>query len=174
MAVFLVVVAACESSASGPTSSTSSTTTTIENDTCDRVIADTVRYLENLIAELDETLLREFTDRQAWPEGLVDLERAGRDLDIRVRALRCDPAGIQERAFAEADLNPEGPLSERLLELLLTGEPATDTFEAPTTSSTSVVSETTATTTADGSDTSSTSEVPTTSDGSGTTSTSDG
>lgn len=128
-------------------SPSSTTTTTIENDTCERVAADTVRYLDDLVDELDDTRLREFTDRGGWPEGLVELERAGRDLDIRVRALRCDPAEIQQRAFAEADLDPDGPLSERLLELLLAPEPPVTTTTgsvAPTTTTAATVATTAA------------------------------
>ena len=148
VAAFVVVVAACNTSAAEPTATTpsSTTTTTIENDTCERVAADTVRFLDDLISELDETRLREFADRDAWPQELLDLERAGRDLDIRVRALRCDPGAIQQRAFSEADLDPEGPLSERLLELLLTPEePATTTTSSTTTTSTTVPETTTST-----------------------------
>ena len=42
-----------------------------------------------------------------WSEDLNDLERASRDLDLRVAALRCDPAAIQQRALDEANLGVE-------------------------------------------------------------------
>ncbi len=122
----LVVVAACESSPVGPvgpTTSGSTTTTTIDNDTCERVADATVGYLEDLIEGLDATRLSEFTDLEEWPQELRDLRRAGKDLDLRVNALRCDPVAIQQRAFAEANLDPQGPLSEELLELLLAPDP---------------------------------------------------
>ncbi len=121
-----------------------------------------MRFLDDLISELDEIRLREFVDREAWPRDLVDLERAGRDLDIRVRALRCDPAAIQQKAFGEADLNPEGPLGERLLELLLAPpEPPTTTTSSSTTTSTAV-SETTTTTTPEDVEQSATTTAPST------------
>lgn len=128
--VLVLVLVACDSSSSdptGPTTSTSTTTTTIDNDTCDRVAADTVRYLEDLIDTLDETRLRELRDPDAWGQDLRDLQRAGKDLDLRVAALRCDPVEIQQRAFAEADMTPEGPLSAELLALLLSSEPTETT-----------------------------------------------
>ena len=127
---FLAFVA-CESGVVGPTTTTSSTTTTIDNDTCDRVAADTVSFLNSLIGELDDTRLAEFRDSADWPEDLRDLERAGRDLDIRVVALGCDPAVIQQRALDEANLVPGGPLSEGLIGVLL----------APPASATSTTSE---------------------------------
>ena len=118
----LLLVAACDSSPAvetAPPPETSSTTTTIDDDDCEKVAEATVDFLEDLIDELDETRLRELLDRGAWPEDLADLERQGRDLDLRSEALRCDPAVIQQHAFREADLDPDGPLSEYLLELLL-------------------------------------------------------
>lgn len=145
--VFLAVVA-CESGTVGPTTSTSSTTTTIENDTCDRVAADTVSFLDSLIKELDDTRLAEFRDSADWPEDLRNLERAGRDLDIRVAALGCDPVAIQQRALDEANLIPEGPLSEGLIGVLL-APPAvtTSTTEAVDTTLESTTSTTSASTT---------------------------
>jgi hypothetical protein len=137
-----LLVAACDSSSSdptGPTTSLSTTTTTIENDTCERVAADTVRYLERLLDTLDETRLRELTDVESWPSELRDLQRSGKDLDLRVAALRCDRAAIQQYAFAEADLTPHGPLSEELLELLLSPETTTtSTSSTPTSTTTSL------------------------------------
>ncbi len=130
MVAFLAFVA-CESGVVGPTTTTSSTTTTIDNDTCDRVAADTVSFLNSLIGELDDTRLAEFRDSADWPEDLRDLERAGRDLDIRVAALGCDPMVIQQRALDEANLVPGGPLSEGLIGVLL----------APPASTTSTTSE---------------------------------
>jgi len=127
----ILVLVACDSSSSdptGPTTSSSTTTTTIDNDTCERVADATVKYLEELIDTLDETRLRELTDPSMWGEDLRDLQRAGKDLDLRVNALRCDVVAIQQRAFAEADLVPDGPLSAELLDLLLSpSEPVTTT-----------------------------------------------
>lgn len=130
LVVAFLAFVACESGVVGPTTTTSSTTTTIDNDTCDRVAADTVSFLNSLIGELDDTRLAEFRDSADWPEDLRDLERAGRDLDIRVAALGCDPAVIQQRALDEANLVPGGPLSEGLIGVLL-APPASTT---PTTS----------------------------------------
>ena len=144
--VLVLALVACDSSPAvddtGPTTTSSTTTTTIDNDTCERVAADTVRYLEELIDALDETSLRELSGIDEWPQELRDLQRAGKDLDLRVDALRCDPAAIQQRAFAEADLDPEGPLSERLLELLLAPDPLTTTTSSSTTSTTETTSTT--------------------------------
>jgi hypothetical protein len=141
----VLVFAACDSNADpGPTTSSSSTTTTtIENDTCDRVAADTATYLEDLIDTLDETRLEELVDVEAWGGGLRGLQRAGKDLDLRVGALRCDAVEIQQRAFAEADLIPDGPLSAQLLEMLLT--PSTITTIPETTTTTVVDGATTST-----------------------------
>ncbi len=130
-----VLLAACSSSTStsaGPSTSISSTTTTIVDDTCDRVGADTVSFLNTLIRVLDDTRLAEFKDRAEWPEDLIDLERASRDLDIRVAALGCDPTEIQQRALDEADLVPGSPLSEGLIDVLLTS-PTTTTSTTTTT-----------------------------------------
>lgn len=103
-----------------------STTTTIINDNCELVATDTVAFLDSLIRVLDDTRLEEFKDRAAWPEDLSDLERASRDLDIRAGFLACDPALIQQRALDEANLDPRGPLSEGLIDELLT-PPTTST-----------------------------------------------
>ena len=134
----VLAFAACSSSTSTPsgsTTTTSSTTTTIVDDTCERVGADTVSFLNSLIRVLDDTRLAEFKDRGEWPDDLIDLERASRDLDIRVAALGCDPAEIQQRALDEANLIPGGPLSEGLIDLLLTS-PTTSTSTTSTTTTT--------------------------------------
>ncbi len=132
--VLVVVFAACSSSTStGPTTTTSSTTTTIVDDNCERVGADTVSFLNSLIRVLDDTRLAEFKDRGEWPEDLIDLERASRDLDIRVAALGCDPAEIQQRALDEADLVPGGPLSEGLIDVLLTSPTSSSSTTSTTT-----------------------------------------
>lgn len=90
------------------------------DDNCDRVGADTVSFLNSLIRVLDQTRLAEFRDRGDWPDDLADLERASRDLDIRVAALGCDPVSIQQRALDEANLVPGGPFSEGVIDVLLT------------------------------------------------------
>lgn len=132
----VLVFAACSSStSSAPTTTTSSTTTTIVDDTCERVGADTVSFLNRLIQVLDDTRLEEFKDRGDWPEDLIDLERSSRDLDIRVTALGCDPAKIRQRALDEANLVPGGPLSEGLIDVLLTS-PSTSTSTTSTTTTT--------------------------------------
>jgi len=136
--VAVLVFAACSSSTStptGPTTTTSSTTTTIVDDNCERVGADTVSFLNTLIRVLDDTRLAEFKDRAEWPEDLIDLERASGDLDIRVAALGCDPTEIQQRALDEADLVPGSPLSEGLIDVLLTS-PTTTTTTTTTTATT--------------------------------------
>lgn len=146
VAFVLLVVVACDPGTSGTTTTTSSTTTTIIDDTCDRVASDTVAFLDSLISRLDDTRLAEFRHRADWPDDLRDLERAGRDLDIRVAALACDPALIQRRALDEANLLPDGPLSEGLIDVLLTPQ-TTTTSSIPVT--TEVVDTTTVSTTAD-------------------------
>ncbi|MEE8498635.1 MAG: hypothetical protein V3S62_08875 [Acidimicrobiia bacterium] len=135
-AVVVLVFAACSPSTStstGPTTTTSSTTTTIVDDNCERVGADTVSFLNSLIRVLDDTRLAEFKDRGGWPEDLIDLERASRDLDIRVAALGCDPTEIQQRALDEADLVPGGPLSEGLIDVLLTSPTSSSSTTSTTT-----------------------------------------
>ena len=140
IAVVVFAVAACDSGSAGPTTSTSSTTTTIDNDTCERVASNTIDFVNALVSRLDDTRLAEFRDREGWSDDLVDLDRAGRDLDLRVNALGCDPDEIRQRALEQADLNPGGPLSAGLVDVLL---------NPPTTTTTSVA-ETTTTTAADG------------------------
>jgi len=144
VAIFAFVACSSAGSAPGPTTTTSTTTTTIVDDNCERVGADTVLFLDTLIRVLDETRLAEFRDRGAWPDDLVDLERASRDLDIRVAALGCDPESIQQRVLDEANLVPGGPLSEGVIDVLLTPSSSTsttttevvETTEPPSTSTT--------------------------------------
>ncbi len=103
------------------------------DDNCERIGADTVTFLNSLIRVLDDTRLAEFKDRGEWPEDLIDLERASRDLDIRVAALGCDPTEIQQRALDEADLVPGGPLSEGLVDVLLTSPTSSSSTTSTTT-----------------------------------------
>jgi hypothetical protein len=133
--VLVLAVVACDSEATTDTTVTtvatvaSTTTSTIEGDTCDRVGDDAVVYLERVIDTLDETSLRELSDPASWGDELRQLQSAGRDLDTRASAMRCSVAVIQGRVFAEADLDPGGRLSARLVELLLAptiGEATTD------------------------------------------------
>lgn len=134
----MLVIAACDSAETEPTTSTasSSTTTTIENDTCERVAEDTVEFLNSLIRELDDTRVAELREREDWPDELRDLDRTGNDLDIRVTALGCDPVAIQQQALSDADLVPGGPLSEGLIELLLTPPTTTTTTTSSSTTTT--------------------------------------
>ena len=146
----VVAVAACDSATDlavpGSTATTSSTTTTIEDDTCERVAADTVAFLDSLIRVLDDTRLAEFKERRAWPDDLRDLEQTGTDLDIRVAALGCDPAAIQQRALQEANLIPGGPLSEGLIAVLTTSSTTISTTTTPTPTTTEAVETTSGTT----------------------------
>lgn len=96
----------------------SGTTTTLANDTCDRLATDTARYLELVVAVLDETPLDDFRDREAWTESLLALKEQGDLLDTRADRMRCDPARIQAEAFARARLDPESGLAAYLLEWL--------------------------------------------------------
>jgi hypothetical protein len=115
----LLVLAGCDPST--PTLTTmdpSGTTTTLADDTCDRIATDTARYLELVVAVLDETPLDEFRDREAWTEPLFALEEQGEILDARADRLQCDPARVQAEAFAQARLDPQSGLSTYLLELL--------------------------------------------------------
>jgi hypothetical protein len=163
LAIALVVfaVASCDSGSGGPTTTTSSTTTTIDNDTCERVGDDTVAFVNALVSQLDGTRLAEFRDRDRWSDDLVDLDRAGRDLDLRVNALGCDPDAIRQQALERSDLIPEGPLSAGLIDVLLNPPTTTTTTVAETTTTT--VAETTTTTFPES--TSSTEGSTTTSDG---------
>lgn len=115
----VVALAACDSST--PTLTTidpSEPTTTLVDDTCDRLATDTARYLELVVAVLDETALDEFRDRETWTEPLHALEEQGEILDTRAERLGCDPARLQADAFAQARLDPESGLSAYLLDLL--------------------------------------------------------
>jgi hypothetical protein len=128
VALLLLLGACSDDTPAGPTSSTSSSTTTIVDDTCERVADDTVVFVEALLDELDETRLVEFRERGDWPDDLVRLERLGTDLDIRVRALRCDATAIRDSVLQRADLASSGPLSEGIVAFLLSPpEPAIGT-----------------------------------------------
>lgn len=119
VAVCVVALAACDPGT--PTLTTtdpSDPTTTLADDTCDRIATDTARYLELVVAVLDETPLDEFRDREAWTEPLFALEEQGEVLDGRSDRMGCDPARIQAEAFARAQLDPESGISVYLLELL--------------------------------------------------------
>jgi hypothetical protein len=128
----LRLTAACSSSPAGPTSSTSSSTTTIVDDTCDRVASDSVGFIEDLLAELDETRLIEFRERGAWNDDLVRLERRGADLDIRAAALGCDPESVRRTVLEQSDFATSGPLAAGLVEFLLVPPTTTTTTAAPT------------------------------------------
>ena len=111
------------------------------NDNCDLVGTDAVSFLDALLRTLDDTRLAELRDPEVWSDDLRDLERAGRDLDIRVAALGCDPGAVRQQVLDEANLAPGGPLSEGLLDVLLSSP--TTTTSSTTTSSTTTSSTTT-------------------------------
>lgn len=124
-ALALVLLAAsCDSGDSTPTTTTFVpttfviTTTTIPSDTCDNVTADAALFLEELVEVLDETSLDTFTESERWPRELQELRQEGIALDERVGVLGCDAAAVQGGAFARADVDPDGPLADRLIELL--------------------------------------------------------
>lgn len=142
LAVVVFAVTSCDSGTAGPTTTTSSTTTTIDNDTCERVADDTVSFVNALVSRLDETRLAEFRDRDRWSDDLVDLDNAGRDLDLRVNALGCDPAAIRQQALEQSDLIPSGPLSAGLIDVLL-NPPTTTTTTVAETSTTTTIAEST-------------------------------
>ncbi|WKZ82474.1 MAG: hypothetical protein QY307_10385 [Acidimicrobiia bacterium] len=122
LAAVVLALAACSTpSAPIPTTAppgTPSTVTTIEDDTCGLLATDTARYLESVMAVLDQTTLDEARDRESWPEGMVALEQMGKDLDLRSQAMRCDRARVQTQAFEEARLDPQSELAQYLLHLL--------------------------------------------------------
>ena len=60
-----------------------------------------------MVQVLDQTSLVELQERESWPEALVALQQQGQDLDTRAQAMRCDPATVQEGAFAVARLDAE-------------------------------------------------------------------
>ncbi len=169
LAAVVVAVAACDSAtdlaAPGSTTTASSTTTTIEDDTCERVAVDTVAFLDSLIRVLDDTRLAEITERRAWPDDLRDLEQTGTDLDIRVAALGCDPAAIQQHALREANLIPGGPLSEGLIAVLMTSSTTTSATSTTTTTDEVVGPPDGSTTETTGENATTTSPIETTSDG---------
>lgn len=103
---------------SSSTTSMPTTTTTIDDDTCEDVADDSADFLEDLVEALDEAGFREVVDQDVWSEDLRSVQQAGRDLDLRATALRCDPAAIQAAALEEADLDPEGRIATLLVELL--------------------------------------------------------
>jgi hypothetical protein len=122
-ALVLLAVGACDSSGT-PTTTTfvpttfDITTTTLPEDTCEDVIVDAARFLEDLVEQLDETSLDTFTEPERWPRELQELRQEGIALDERVAVLGCDPATVQAAAFDGADIDPDGPLAQRLVELL--------------------------------------------------------
>lgn len=119
VAACVIALVACDPSTPALTTmDPSGTTSTLIDDTCDRLATDTARYLELVVAVLDETPLDEFRNRESWTEPLLALEEQGDLLDARTDRMRCDPARIQADAFARARLDPESGLSAYLLELL--------------------------------------------------------
>lgn len=123
----VVAMSACDSSTPKTASTVPTTfvitTTTLTEDSCEDVVRDAADFLEDLIEELDQTSLDTFTDPDAWPRELQELRQKGIALDERVSVLRCDPAAVQGAAFEAADVDPDGPLSQRLVELLFGAGP---------------------------------------------------
>jgi hypothetical protein len=121
---FALVSVACDSGDSAPTTTTFVpttfliTTTTLPQDTCDNLTRDAARFLEDLVEQLDETSLGTFTEPERWPRELQELRQQGIALDERLAVLGCDAATVQAGAFDRADVDPDGPLAERLVELL--------------------------------------------------------
>jgi len=115
-----IVLAACSSAAPAPTTAPPgpTTTTTIFRDTCERLAQDAADYLEVVVQVLDDTPTDVFTDPEQWPEALVALQQQGADLDTRAQAMECDPAAIQEAAFAGAQIDPKSALGVYLADLL--------------------------------------------------------
>ena len=123
LAAACTVLLACDSG-TAPTTTTFVpttfviTTTTLPQDTCEDVVRDAARFLEDLVEQLDETSLDTFTDPERWPRELQELRQQGIALDERVAVLACDVAAVQAQAFDRADVDPDGPLADRLVELL--------------------------------------------------------
>lgn len=114
-----IVLAACDTSPATPTTAPpGAPVTTIPDDTCARLATDTARYLELVVAVLDDVALASFRDRGLWPEAVHALEQQGEALDQRSATMGCDPAEVQARAFSEARLRPDSGLSRYLLDLL--------------------------------------------------------
>ncbi len=115
-----LAIAACSSAAPAPTTAPPgpTTTTTIFRDTCGRLAEDAADYLEVVVQVLDETPTDVFTDEGEWPEALVALQQQGADLDARAEVMACDPAAIQEAAFAAAKIDPKSALGVHLADLL--------------------------------------------------------
>ena len=119
----VLIVAACVSGGSTPTTrfvptTFIITTTTLPDDTCDHVTRDAARFLEDLVEELDETSLDTFTDQERWSRRLQELRQEGIALDERLAVLGCDVVAVQAGAFDRANLDPDGPLSDLLVDLL--------------------------------------------------------
>jgi len=116
--VLVVLLAACDSGTAIPTTAAGpTTTTTIENDTCERLAADTADYLEVVIEVLDLTRATELADPERWTEALVAIQQQGAQLDARAEIMECDLVELQAAAFRRARLDPDSPLSHYLLRL---------------------------------------------------------
>lgn len=122
LALALIAVA-CDTGDTAPTTTFVPTTfiittTTLPEDTCEDVTVDAARFLEDLVEQLDETSLDTFTDPERWPRELQELRQEGIALDERVAVLGCDVPAVQAAAFDRADVDPDGALADRLVELL--------------------------------------------------------
>lgn len=127
----LVVVAVAAASCSGGEAQTTTTvvqtvatttTTTIDVKVCENLADDAVRWVEDLVAELEGIRFEVLTDRTLWPEGLVRIDEEGSALQAESDAAGCDEALIRGAVVeAAARLESDSAASQLLLDLLAPG-----------------------------------------------------
>jgi hypothetical protein len=89
---------------------------------CLRLAIEAADLLEDMVGALDGLTTAQFEDRAQWPQGLVELQAKGRELDLREVELGCDRSIIQQIVVDRASgLEANGPVSRFLLGLLLAG-----------------------------------------------------
>jgi hypothetical protein len=118
--VLIGLLAGCDSGEEPPATTTppipTSTSTTVDVELCAEITAETVRWLEDLVAELESVAFEELIDPAAWPEGLADVDERGAELQSRSDAAGCDE-GLIRGAVVEAASEMEG--DARVVRLLL-------------------------------------------------------
>jgi len=119
----MIAVAACSGGDEEvtPTFATVATTTTTTMDirVCEGLAADAVRWVEDLVSELEGIRYEVLVDPTLWPESLVRIDEEGGALQAESDAAGCDESLIRGAVVAAAgQMQADGAAARLLLELL--------------------------------------------------------